>query len=105
MVNQDMKKVLDKAAERMELCAKHFKDKGASAYTAALHSSAAGIAIARAFEGDDALELTPKNVTTLFHALYNHSAWRQKWEKAGLFAKASERSLDGLVEDLDSEGI
>lgn len=97
----DMKKVIETAASNLELAAKHFKDKGATAYTAELHASACGYALAKALK--DGMEPTSTNLGALFHAVYNQSAWRQKFEKAKLFPKKEERSLDTLVNDLEKE--
>lgn len=97
----EMKKVLAKAAETMTLAAQHYKDKGQKKYTAELHCGSVGFAIAQAVK--DGMEPTSANFGAMVHALYNHSAWRQKFEKAELFEKAQERSLESLTAGLEEE--
>lgn len=67
------------------------------AYRAKAHSAAAGRVMSHlAMNGVDELEMNAVNMTTLFHSLANHSAWRQKFEAAGIFPKAQS---DGKVVD------
>lgn len=101
MINETMKKFIATAAGDLELAARHFKDKGATSYTAELHASACGFAIAKTLKAG--MEVNSANCGALFHALYNQSAWRQKFEKAGIFAKVGERSLESLVDSLEEE--
>lgn len=101
----DMKTALEKVSEIMKLAAQHAKDKGAIAWSAEAHATAAGYCLRVVFQPKDGqgLEPTAANYAGMFHALYNHSAWRQKFEKAGIFAKQGERSLAGLVGELEEE--
>ncbi len=58
-------------------------------YKAKAHSAAAGRVIAHCF--GQGLEVNEVNATVLFHSLANHSAWRQKFEKKGLFPASGEK--------------
>lgn len=101
-----IKDAIAKAAEIMKLAAQHGKDKGKIAWAAEDHATAAGYCLRVVFhpkDGKDALEPTAANYAAMFHALYNHSAWRQKFEKDGIFAKAGERSLASTVSELEEE--
>ena len=105
MAKMTMTEALKKCGETMELAAQHFKDKGA-VYTSDMHATAAGLAIRQVLfpkDGSEGVEPTSSNIGTLFHALYNHSAWRQKWEKAGYFKKKEERSAQSLMQELEEE--
>lgn len=86
------------------------KDKGATAWTAELHSTAAGLALRAVFQPKEGqgLEASATNYGKLFHALYNHSAWRQKFEKGtderpALFKKKEERGATSLMQELEEE--
>lgn len=96
---------LTKCDETLRLAAQFQKDKGATVYTAEMHCTACGLAMRQVLfpKSGDALEATSTNIGTLFHALYNHSAWRQKFEKAKLFPKKEERSLTTAMEELEAE--
>lgn len=92
--------------ETLELVAKAQADKGVRAYSAAIHAAACGIAFAKAMEGG--LAPSRENMTALFHALYNHSAWRQKFSGEGkIFPEASKRpsSSADLLKELTEEGV
>lgn len=52
-------------------------------YSAKKHSGAAGKYLAKCVA--EGLVLDPMAATLLFHSLANHSAWRQKFTKAGIF--------------------
>jgi len=107
MTNQNTGKIeeaLKVGAETLELVARAQADKGVRSYSAALHAAACGIAFEKAIQGG--LEPTRANMTALFHALYNHSAWRQKFTKMKLFpeAKGLHSSAD-LLAELSEEGV
>lgn len=93
-----------KAAETMKVAAQAFVDRGQKTYTAEIHCACAGKSLAVA-QGEE--KLTATDAAALFHALYNHSAWRQRFEKAGLFATATKRvsTFEGLMAELDEEGV
>ncbi len=95
------------AGENMEMIAKTFKEKGKKVYNAELHSQAAGFVMRQAFapkNGELPVEPTSANYCAMFHALYNQSAWRQKWEKAGYFTKAtSAKGFEGAMDELEEE--
>lgn len=103
----DIKKALEKLAETLTQAAQFAKDKGATTYTAEMHASACGLAMRVIFhpKQGEALEPTNANYAAVFHAAYNHSAWRQKFEKAKLFPKKEERTFGGLMAELEEEGI
>tara|TARA_R110000868_G_scaffold40556_2_gene139838 strand:+ start:1518 stop:1838 length:321 start_codon:yes stop_codon:yes gene_type:complete len=101
MDTTQIKKVLAKASETMTLAAQHYKDKGATKYTAELHCGSVGYAMAQAVKGG--MEANSANLGAMVHALYNHSAWRQKFEKAGIFEKAQERSFENMAAGLEEE--
>lgn len=105
-----MTAIVKRAAEQMELNARFYKDKGETKYTAEKHASSVGYCLKQALtkpviveKAEVAMEVTTQNLGDLFHALYNHSAWRQKFEKADIFPKATERSLAGITDELDVE--
>lgn len=97
--------IIAKACEVMLLGAKAFKDKGYGSYEARLHAALMGKAIAQAVE--QGMEANESNLAALSHALYNHSAWRQKFEKEGIFQKAAAKQsgLDNLLAELKEEGV
>lgn len=92
-------------AETMELVARAQADKGVKVYTAATHAAGVGIGMSKALQAG--MEPSRENMTALFHAGYNHSAWRQKFEKAGIFPTAAKRpaSSDDLLKELAEEGV
>ncbi len=110
MANMTLEKALSKASEIMVNAATHYaKDKGEKQYTAVLHARSAGYAMRVVFAPKDAaadkLEFTTENSIAVFHALYNHSAWRQKFEgeKYKLFAKKEKVSVDTYAGELEEE--
>ena len=94
-----------KSSEEMFLGAQAFKDKGYKAYEAKLHAALVGRCLAKRIS--EGMEPNDKNLGAMFHALYNHSAWRQKFEKKGIFEKASAKDdgLDNLLASLEDEGL
>ncbi len=105
---------LKKASEILYLAAeRQAKDKKAQAYTAAIHSEGVGYAMRVLFhpkdDAADRLEPSTKNFIAVFHALYNHSAWRQKFEKGkdattpALFKKADKRDVTAVESELEEE--
>lgn len=106
---------LAKADETLRAAAVYqSRDKGAKSYTAEMHSQAVGLAMRQVFapkegSGLEPLAPTTANYTTMFHALYNHSAWRQKFEKKGkdgsapLFAKKEGRTVVDMENELENE--
>ena len=94
-----------KSSEEMLLGAKVFKDKGYKNYEAKLHAALVGRVMANRI--NDGLEVSDKTLAALFHALYNHSAWTKKFEKEGIFPKASAKDsgLDNLLASLEDEGL
>lgn len=100
-----LEKAKDAAAKDMELIATSYKDKGKLTYTAELHCEAVGFVMRKAFfpKSGDALEPTSANFAAMVHALYNHSAWRQKWEKKKLFAKKEARTFETSMDELEEE--
>lgn len=90
-----------KAQENVVLAARHFKDKGRTSYTADLHALSVGLATKKAIDGG--LEGSAANYAELYKALGNHSAWRQKLEKLGIFASASARTVDSSMAELEEE--
>lgn len=103
--SMQINEAIRKSSEEMFLGAKAFKDKGYTAYEARLHAALVGRIIANRL--NDGMQANDKNFAALFHALYNHSAWRQKFEKEGIFPKAGakESGLDNLLASLDEEGV
>lgn len=83
------------------LAARHFKDKGRTQYTADLHALSVGLATKKALESG--LEPTAANFAELYKTLGNHSAWRQKLEKLGVFESASNRTVDSTMAELEEE--
>jgi hypothetical protein len=118
-----IQEMIKKACETMQLAAQAFADRGQKSYTTEMHAACAGKAINiimqdRAREIGDEIEksqacasvtvtLSAAELAALFHALYNQSAWRQKFEKAGIFAAATKRAttFEGLMAELDEEGV
>lgn len=91
------------AGTTLELSARAFKDKGFESYEARCHSAACGRVISKAIAGG--LEPSQANMGELFQAIANHSAWRQKFEKLGIFTKASEKApSQSLADMLEEEG-
>jgi len=104
-MSKNINDAIKSAAETMKLGAQVQKDKGRTAYKAKMHAALAGYAMAKELAAG--LEPTAENLAALFHALYNHSAWRQKFEDAGIFPKAKERAkgdLADLLSELEDEG-
>jgi len=62
-------------------------------YSAKKHSGAAGKYIAKVVE--EGLTLDAMAATLLFHSLANHSAWRQKFTKMGIFPEAVKAEVVG----------
>lgn len=62
-------------------------------YSAKKHSGAAGKYLAKVVEAG--LVLDPMAATLLFHSLANHSAWRQKFTKAGIFPEVVKEAAVG----------
>lgn len=91
-----------KCAETMMLVAQALKDRGATSYKAEMHVTAMAIAIEKVVKAG--MEVSRENMTAVIHALYNHSAWRQKFEKAGVFAKAGDRTGD-ILAAMQEEGV
>jgi uncharacterized protein (DUF2147 family) len=98
---------LKKAADMMVMGAKAEKDRGAVTWTADLHVQVCGFIIRVLFnpKNPDAprLEQTGDNYARVFYALYNQSAWRQKFEKAEIFAKAAGKSFESKMNELEEE--
>lgn len=99
--------IAGKVEEMMFAAAKVHQDRGRIEYKADMHRSAVGYAMAKAFA--DGLPMTAGNLVGLLAMLDNHSAWRQRFEKKGIFPKASERPKAALVDDylaeLSEEGV
>lgn len=93
--------VKGQAADNVVLAARHFKDKGRTQYTADLHALSVGLATKKAVEGG--METSAANFAELYKTLGNHSAWRQKLEKLGIFATASARTVDSSMAELEEE--
>lgn len=72
-------------------------------YAAKKHSGAAGKYIAKCVA--EGLVVDAMAATLLFHSLANHSAWRQKFEKLGIFPQAvkAEKSADGTTAPVKSK--
>jgi hypothetical protein len=98
---------LKKAGELMDLGAKAAKDRGVTAWTADEHSTLVGYVIRVLFQPKDTdaprLEMTNGHCRAVFHALYNQSAWRQKFEKAKYFTAKAAKSYDDVMADLEEE--
>jgi hypothetical protein len=107
--------MIKKAGDTMTLAAQAFADRGQKSYTTEMHAACAGKAIESVQAAKEAAQagqterkpLTAAEFAALFHALYNQSAWRQKFEKAGVFAAATKRAttFEGLMAELDEEGV
>lgn len=91
------------AGSTMQLAAQSYKDKGRTHYSADLHYGAMGVAIAKLVKAG--LEPSAANIYALSKALANHSAWRQKFEKQGLFPKAGPAAATDIIAELEEEGI
>lgn len=89
------------AADNMTLVARHYKDKGVTAWSAQHHSLAVGLATQKAIAGG--LESNAGNYAALYQTLGNHSAWRQKFEKLDIFPKAMDRTVDASMKELEEE--
>lgn len=92
----DIKNALEVVSEYMTRNAKAVaeqmgKDGLVPSYRSKAHSAAAGRVIAHLLmNGVDELEGSVANMTVIFHSLANHSAWRQKFEGAGIFPRSEE---------------
>lgn len=89
------------AGATMELAARSFKDKGRKHYSADLHYGAMGFAMAKEVKAGLVPDAT--NLAAMSKALGNHSAWRQKWEKLGLFPKAGPAAAENVIAELEEE--
>ena len=102
-----MEDALKKAGEVLGLAAKAAKDRGVVAWTADEHVRACGYIIRVLFHPKDPeaakLEPTAANYAAVFHAVYNQSAWRQKFEKDGIFEKKAAKSYDNAMQELEEE--
>jgi hypothetical protein len=116
LCSMTIQEMIKKAGDTMTLAAQAFADRGQKAYTTEMHAACAGKAISNAIQElpddpvvDDAGNEIGKAtvVAALFHALYNQSAWRQKFEKAKVFEPATKRAttFEGLMAELDEEGV
>lgn len=91
-----IEQALVKAQEYMEKNARVVaegmtKDGLTPQYRAKAHAAAAGRIMSHLLtNGVDELEPSAVNMTVLFHGLHNHSAWRQKFEKKGIFPQSAE---------------
>ena len=90
----------------IESAAKAFKDRGADSYSADRHAAGMGLALHKA-QKENGEALNADQLAALCHATYNHSAFRQKFEKAGIFPKAEARvsGLGNLLAELSEEGV
>jgi hypothetical protein len=102
-----IQEMIKKACETMQLAAQAFADRGQKAYTTEMHAACAGKALETVQKAKEEGPLSAAEFAALMHALYNQSAWRQKFEKAGVFAAAGKRAttFDALMAELDEEGV
>jgi len=91
-----------KAQEMMVNGAKAFADKGETQFKAAMHQALCGRILSKLVA--EGLEPSAKNMTVVFAAVQNHSAWRQKFEKDGVFTGKKEAKND-YAEFLEEEGV
>jgi hypothetical protein len=103
-----MEDALKKADEMMWNGARAAKDRGAVAWTAEEHVRICGLIIRVLFHPKDdsaaRLEPTSANYAAVFYALYNQSAWRQKFEKDNkVFVKKAAKSFDTAMDALEEE--
>lgn len=103
MTTQDM---IQKAAEVVKLGAQAMADRGQKVYTVEIHCAVAGKAMCEVAKVHGQ-PLTGAETAALFHALYNHSAWRQKLEKEKVFTPLAKRAttFESLMQELDEEGV
>lgn len=84
------------------------KDNGRTEYKAEIHRALAAYAMAKAL-GKFNLPPTAANLRTLLAMVDNHSAWRQKFEKKGIFPKKEDRPASAKADDylaqLEEEGV
>ena len=92
----------------MTAAARMYQDKGRTEYKAELHRAAAALALEKAM-GKFKLEPNARNLATLLGMVDNHSAWRQRFEKAGIFPAKGAAPLgsktDSLLAELAEEGV
>jgi hypothetical protein len=118
LCSMTIQEMIKKAGDTMTLAAQAFADRGQKSYTTEMHAACAGKAIAGvqaakvkeltdSAQSDTDMLLTAAELAAMFHALYNQSAWRQKFEKAGVFAAATKRAttFEEYAAQLDEEGV
>ena len=94
--------------ETMEAGARVQKDKGRIEYKAEIHRALAAYSMAKAMERYS-LKPDAPTLRMLLAMVDNHSAWRQRFEKAGIFPKKDQRPIGAAVDDylaeLADEGV
>jgi cobyric acid synthase len=103
-----MDTIVTKAQETMKVCAQAFADRGHKSYTVELHCACAARSTDRSLAmlvGEDGEPAREAVLGALFHALYNQSAWRQKFEKEKIFTSAPKaKTFTSLLDELTEEG-
>ncbi len=84
------------------------KDSGRTEYKAEIHRALAAYAMAKGI-AKFGLAPTAANLRTLLAMVDNHSAWRQRFEKKGIFPKKEDRPVGAKADDylaqLEEEGV
>ena len=105
IITMTIKEALAKLADTLEKAARHYKDKGKLVYSTEDHANSVGFAMRQIFhpkEGEG-LESTGANYASVFLAAYNHSAWRQKFERLDIFPKKEAKTFENAVSALEEE--
>ncbi len=100
--------IADFINEKMLTGARVQKDKGRVIYTAEIHRALAAYSMAAAME-KFTLQSDAPTLRMLLAMVDNHSAWRQRLEKAKIFPKKEDRPVgseaDDLLAELSEEGV
>lgn len=98
--------VIAKVQEALNLGAQAAKDAGETTWRTERHNVIVAAVLSKAIAAG--WQPSPAEMFQVIQSTYNHSAWRQKFEKEGLFKtgkKAGDRDIAALLGQLEGEGI
>lgn len=106
--NTSLAQVASFVQETMTAAARMYQDKGRTEYKAELHRAAAAVAMEKTMS-KFGFAPSARNIAVLLGMVDNHSAWRQRFEKAGIFPAKGAAPLgsktDSLLAELAEEGV
>lgn len=89
----------------MFAAARAMADKGRTQWPAEMHRQTCALLMSRAL-AKFSIPPEPFTLAAMLRVVDNHSAWRQKFEKEGIFPKSSPaRSADDYLAELAEEGV